>query len=370
MGSAVANPFNPQFGKRPEQFVGRDLIVNGFLQSLNERNDPKHTTIVTGIRGAGKTALLSDVAANLGGGRFLVIDVTVGNGMLLEVLDEFAAKGKPWPEKRFDKIKGLTAGALGFSFGLSLKDSQETHGFRYYVTELLGELKKQRITTVFLLDEVHLKTDEMRVFAITYQHLVREDMDVALLMAGLPGAVLDILNDQVLTFLRRAYRVELGDIDPKVFQVAYQDAFGRGGRNFGHDALRDAAQATKGYPYLFQLLGYYLWQSGKRELGQNDVARALALSKVDLFQNVHALLFRDLSAKDREFLFAMVPDTMSTKFGDITERLDVSKGYASQYRRRLMEAGLIVSQAHGQLSFRLPYMREFLQERLAGFEEL
>jgi hypothetical protein len=365
MATQASNPFNPQFGKRPQQFVGRDLIVVWLIRSLDEPNDPKRTTIVTGIRGAGKTALLSDVAASLGVEGFLIVDVTAGDGMLLEMLDGLATKGSRWLARRFGKIQGFSVGALGFSFGLSLKDGQETHGFRYYVTEMLTELKKHKVTAVFLIDEVHLKTSEMRVFATTYQHLVREGMDVALLMAGLPDAVLDILNDQVLTFLSRSYRVELGDIDPRVFQIAYENAFDRGDRGFRGSALQKAARSTKGYPYLFQLLGYCLWQSDAHEISEGAVDQALVLSKIDLFQNVHALLFRDLSARDRDFLFAMVPDDGGSQFGAIVERLDVSKGYASQYRQRLMEAGLVVSETRGQLSFRLPYMREFLQEKLS-----
>ena len=89
MKTYETNPFNPQFGKRPRQFIGRELIINSFLQSLSDRNDPHRTMIITGIRGAGKTAILSDVHESLDPGKHVIIDVTARDGMLLEILDEF-----------------------------------------------------------------------------------------------------------------------------------------------------------------------------------------------------------------------------------------------------------------------------------------
>ena len=41
---------------------------------------------------------------------------------------------------------------------------------------------------------------DIRRLVIAYQELVGEGLDVALVMAGLPGAVSATLNDHVLTF--------------------------------------------------------------------------------------------------------------------------------------------------------------------------
>ncbi|MDR2672417.1 MAG: ATP-binding protein [Coriobacteriales bacterium] len=356
------NPFNPQFGKRPEQFIGRELLINDFLQSLATKNDPNRTTIITGIRGTGKTAILSDVHASLDTDRFAVIDVTAQDGMLLEILDGFIRnnKGKNWLGKRFDKMQGFSVGALGFSLGLTKRDDTAVHSFRFMLSDLLDELRAKDIKVVFLVDEVHNGTPEMREFAVSYQHLVREEYDVALLMAGLPSSVNDVLNDQVLTFLRRAHRVELENINVKAVEIAYEQAFAQVDRSFSGDSLRKAAAATKGYPYLIQLLGFYLFTSEKQTVSSRLVQQSLELAKIELFKNVHDLLYRDLSAKDREFLFAMTKDGAQSSFSSIKERLGVSPGYASKYRERLLMAGMIKAVAHGTLAFAPPYMREYL----------
>jgi hypothetical protein len=37
------------------------------------------------------------------------------------------------------------------------------------------------------------------------------------------------------------------------------------------------------------------------------------------------------------------------------------KGYISNYRKRLIDAGVIKSTGHAELTFTLPYMKDYLQ---------
>jgi nucleoside-triphosphatase THEP1 len=364
MVKAKANPFNPQFGRRPEQFVGRDTVINDFIGSIGDLNSPNRTTILTGIRGSGKTAILSDVHTELEKKGFLIVDVTARDGMLAAIVDQFTRKGKNWLGNHGLDIKSLNVGAMGFSFGMAKENAQETHGFRYTVEEILDRLKKKNVGTVFLIDEVHNETHEMAEFAITYQHLLREEYDVSLLMAGLPSSVQDVLNDKVLTFLRRSRQVYLENVDTKAVEIAYANAFEKANRKFVGKSLEAAAAATAGYPYLIQLIGYYLWKTEKNPVNQNAVNQSVVLSKIDLFRNIHDLLYRELSAKDKVFLLAMAKDEEESEFGEIVSRLGVSKGYASKYRLRLIKAGVIHATERGKIAFTPPFMKEYLETQL------
>ena len=365
MDKRETNPFNPQFGKRPQQFIGRELIINDFLKGLADHNDLNRTTIITGIRGSGKTAILSDIHTSLDEKKYAIIDITAHDGMLLEILDGFIRynKGKSWLGKGYNSIQSFSVGALGFSVGLEKKSENETHSFRFLLTGLLDDLMSKNITTVFLIDEVHNGTPEMREFAVTYQHLVREEYDIALMMAGLPSSVNDVLNDKILTFLRRAHRVELENIEIKAVEIAYEKAFSKAGRGFLGNALQEAAEATDGYPYLIQLLGYYLFNDGSRDIDSKLVLQSLELAKLELFRNVHDMLLQGLSIKDQDFLFAMAEDDAASDFASIKERLGVSPGYASKYRLRLIAAGMVRPVEHGKLAFVPPYLREYLRMR-------
>jgi hypothetical protein len=272
------------------------------------------------------------------------------------------AKNKAW--NKIGKIKGISGGALGFSLGVSMENEANTRGFRYIITSILDDLKKKNISTVILIDEVHNDTPEMREFAITYQHLIREGYDISLMMAGLPSSVSDVLNDKVLTFLRRAHQVHLSNVSVEAVEVAFDKAFGKGGFAFTKGALTEAADSTQGYPYLIQLIGYYLWKDAKKRINSVDVERALKLSKIDLFRNIHELIYSELSGKDREFVMAMAEDEEYSEFGIVAKRMGVTSGYASKYRERLLKTGIIHSSGYGQLAFSPPYMREYLISRM------
>jgi hypothetical protein len=64
---------------------------------------------------------------------------------------------------------------------------------------------------------------------------------------------------------------------------------------------------------------------------------------------------------DISFLKAMAQDEGVSKISAIEERLGLSHGYTQTYRRRLLDAGVIVSARRGELSFVLPQMREYLR---------
>ena len=73
----------------------------------------------------------------------------------------------------------------------------------------------------------------------------------------------------------------------------------------------------------------------------------------------------DISDVDRTFLVAMAQDPGPSKMSDVCSRLGVNPNYASQYRLRLIEAGLVESSRYGEVDFAQPFLREYLQEHAA-----
>ena len=92
------------------------------------------------------------------------------------------------------------------------REVQETKSFQYKLTQLARKLTGQGRGVLVLVDELQANSPDVRQLVIAYQELVGEGLDVALVMAGLPGAVSATLNDHVLTFLNRATKVELGPL--------------------------------------------------------------------------------------------------------------------------------------------------------------
>ena len=361
------NPFNPSFGNRPERFIGRDMIISEVLNALENLNSPWRSTLITGIRGSGKTALLSDIQKRLEGRDVVVVSLTPNEDFLFELLSLMYEQIPARIKKKMPKIKSIDT-KLGIAFEF---DEQEapyfTNNFRYQITMLLKELKKNKLKTIFMIDETQKDEEGLRIFISTYQHLIREEYEVNLIMAGLPYVISSILKDKILTFLRRAKRVELQNVDLALVHLSYSEVF----TNMYTDSLIETAtNETKGYPYLFQLLGYYLWESYEKGKNEESVLEAAIIkSKVDLFENVHELVFDELSQKDKEFLMKMNLTGGGTKTADMMKRLEKDKGYVSLYRNRLISQGVIKSLRHGVIGFVLPYTEEFLESKIEELGE-
>lgn len=59
----------------------------------------------------------------------------------------------------------------------------------------------------------------------------------------------------------------------------------------------------------------------------------------------------------------MLPDSGPSRISEIAKRMGVANNYASQYKRRLLEDGVIGERGRGLVGFDIPAFREFLNEK-------
>jgi len=361
------NVFIPIFGNRPQPLVGRDAILSDFMEGLaHPEGHPNRATIFTGQRGTGKTAILLELAARAERRGYIAACVTASEKMLEDILQLLQIKGEKYAGGK-QKVKGLNAGAFGFSFGLTFTDEVgKNYGFRLKLTLLADELAKHKKGILLLVDEVQSNTPEMRELAITYQHLVGEGKDIAIAIAGLPGSVSNVLHDNVLTFLNRAHKVSLGPLSFSDISLFYAESFSKEGKEIKPDTLDLLVTATMGYPYLMQLIGYHVLKTaGKfitidKEIAETSIINA----KRDMVDSIHKTCLQPLSDKDKAFLIAMSKDEERSRIADIQTRMGAKAGYVQQYRTRLMEAGVILSAQRGYVEYAVPYLGEYLRGEL------
>jgi hypothetical protein len=121
------------------------------------------------------------------------------------------------------------------------------------------------------------------------------------------------------------------------------------------------ANATQGYPYLLQLVGYHSWrQSDAPVISDSDVSKGISIAQSRIETSVLEYAINDLSMLDRDFLMAMLDDAGVSRIREIAQRLEISSSQANVYRARLIEGGLIAPAGHGQIKFALPYLHEYL----------
>ena len=354
------NPYNPTFGKLPERFLGREIIIDEILNALNEPNSPWSTTLLIGIRGSGKTAILSDLNRLVKDENIIVVSVTPEIDFLDDTLGQLYRNLPKSFLSSIPKPKNISFAGIGFETFNDNKEPPFTSTFRYQITTMLDFLKRKKYRVLFLIDESQRHSEQMRTFIATYQQLIRENYELTLVMAGLPNVISDILNDNVLTFLRRANQVELQSIDTELVKLDYYDAF-LNKFSIEKSILDLAAIDTKGYPYLIQLIGYYLWRNLSNGIEDYTAYQnALVMAKSTLNQNVHKMLYNSLSESEKNFVHAMAKDNEFSYITEIVKRLNKTKNHVSTYRVRLIESGYIKSAGHGKVEFVMPYTNNFL----------
>jgi len=362
--------FFPTFGNRPDHIVGRDRVISDFMNGLTHRvGHPNRASIYIGQRGMGKTALLLEFAARAERMDYIVASITASDTMLEEILQIIQVKGGESVKRKSKKIKGVSAGVFGFSVGLEFSEEvRQNYGFRIKLTMLADELDKIGKGILILVDEVGSNTPQMRELAITFQHLVGEGKNIAIAMAGLPGAISSVLHDDVLTFLNRAKKIILEPLSLVDIEIYYADIFRKEKKDIAYNTLIRAVKATLGYPYLLQLVGYYIMinTDSSKTIADGLVDVSIRQAKRDLIESIHKTILKPLSDKDREFLRAMSKDKAISSVSDIRKRMKVSAAYVQQYRSRLIESGVINEASRGKLEFSVPYLGEYLRGELTA----
>jgi len=362
---SIENPFSPTFGNRPSQIIGREESIRLFSAGLQGRpGHPNRAMLFSGQRGMGKTALLLELAALSERHDFIPVRVTANQRMLDNIIEKIQRLGAQFVSKKVKPVKSISAGALGFSIGLTFSDEvQKNYGFNTKLALLCDELAKHDKGILFLVDEVQSTSEEMRELACGYQELVGDSANIAIAMAGLPTAISSVLSDDVLTFLNRAYKVHLEMLSLNDISNYFHTTFKELGISIDAKQTEQAAIATRGYPYLLQLIGFYLVELARSDLKITSDTLELAInnSKRDMIENTFAPVLKPLSAKEREFIQAMSTDKAVSSISDLKERLKATASHVQAYKTRLIEAEIIASPSRGQLEFLIPYLGEHLR---------
>lgn len=358
----MRNPFRPTAGATPPELIGREGTLDEFEYGLQLGSGaPGLLTIITGARGIGKTALLS--AARQQG--WIVISETatagfvgrIGETMRLHV--EELGSG---PSGR--RITAL--GVAGFTVTTQLPPERQVD-WRRLGGQLLNLLAEKRTGLLFTVDEIHsADRPELSQLAADVQHFIRDGLPIGLIFAGLPAAVSDLLNEGVATFLRRADRIDLHAAAVKEVERSFTDTFKQAGIRISDEEIQHAAQATGGYPFLIQLIGYQLWRQAEINdlaLEEESVTQAIRAATRRHEMTVIEAALSTASDKDKDFLHARAQDEGPVAAGDIGKRLNAKSNVVANYRARLIAAGLIEAPAYGKVDFAIPGLREYLRKK-------
>lgn len=354
------NPFKPTAGMNPPELIGRDPILSEFEEALeNGPGAPDRLMRISGVRGVGKTVLLNalgDVARDHG---YQVVDVASHAGFCNRLLDALKRAVEISSVKVAPSILGVSLGSVEIS------KSATQLGEAMFEASKHGGL-------LITLDEIQdAPLDEMRELGNEIQLLIRQGADVAFAFAGLPSSVDGVVGTESLTFLQRAKHVELSRLADFEVGESFEETMCCAGMKIDGEVARRLTEASAGYPFMVQLVGYYVWQAASRRGSESvedaDASKGIAAARESFDNMVIEPALRRISPKQLEYLRAMAccgeKDIVS---GDVARQMGVETPAVASYRKRLIDAGYIESSGYGKLAFAIPYMREYLlthQER-------
>lgn len=382
------NPFKASLGASPPLLVGRSEAIRNFAYALEDGPGAhERISLIIGPRGIGKTVLLNAFEDEAHQQGWFTLSETATSGFVERLRSDIIRR------LALDRaqLKSLNVSILGIGAGVNWDTkaiAESTYSLRHALTDLLSykrelDLKSgQQPSGVFItLDEMHhQRSDELIEFGATIQHLVREGEEIAVAMAGIPSSIKPLLsgklkdgsNPNPVTFLRRANRIELGPVSDDDVRNALEAPLCNEAVSWEAKALDIAVSACQGYPFMIQLVG----QSSFRErvvasddtaqINSEAAARGVATARRKLGQLVHEPALSDLSDVDRTFLVYMAQDSGPSKIADIKARFGRGDSYVSNYRRRLLDAEMIVETRRGEVNFALPYLRDYLREHVTG----
>ncbi|WP_029318828.1 AAA family ATPase [Butyrivibrio sp. AE3004] len=332
------NPFTLTFGKQPNEYISRYENTDTVISTFEADNPVSQAYLIEGIRGSGKTVLMTSITNELGKDKdWVVIDLNSTQDLIddcaMRLLDSC---------KRFPNIfkQGFSISIAGFGIGVDGNDSPKDSVS--IIDEILSSFKKHNKKVVITIDEV-LHDDNMRHFASQFQIFVRKNYPVFLIMTGLYENIYAIQNDPALTFLLRTPKIQLEPLSLHQIFKQYAEIF-----QLGEEQARNLAKITKGYAFAFQALGLLYYEY------RDEMELDAILSKLDdmLDDFVYKKIWMSLSKQDKDVILSIKKE--NTKVSDICKKLNMSSSVFSRYRDRLIKRGLLMSSQHGYVSLTLP----------------
>ncbi len=348
----MKNPYSLNFGKVPSQYIDRSYLIDEIIDELQSDEIQTQCFMLSGTRGSGKTVTMTAIEKKLSeDDAWIIIRLNPTRDMISSLVAKLYDS-----RKYLSSFIDASVNLSKFGIGLNLTSKSPIADIESALEIILKEISKKGKRLLVTIDEVS-HTQYMREFASCLQLMIRQDLPIFLLMAGLYDKVRELKDDQELTFLYRAPHYDMEPLNLTLITNAYMQTF-----HIPQKKAYEMAVMTKGYPFAYQALGKYVWDEKDHEMTPAVIEKFdLALSHY-----VYEKIWKELSPKDRwNMSFIVSKERMTT--AEMLELSNQKKNEFSQYRARLRDKGLIDVSTHGLISFTLPQFDVFVKAQEGNF---
>ena len=386
------NPYAPGAGTFPPELAGRDEIIERAAIALDRFRDGRaaRSLLLVGLRGVGKTVLLTRIAQQSEARGFVVLSIEAPEKRSLPALlipplrtallklDRVAATGD-MAKKALRALGGfVNAMKLKYQdieFGVELgsepgvADSGDLeHDLIELFTEIGRAAKEKGTAIVLFIDELQYVEEDQFASLITALHKCAQyQLPVALIGAGLPQLV--GRAGRAKSYAERLFEYpEIGPLSDAEAKKALVAPAERENVKFDDGALAEILAQTKAYPYFLQEWGKHSWACADASpITREDAVAATDLAISELDDSFFRVRFDRLTPAEKRYLRAMAQlGAGPHKSGDIAQLLNKKVQAVAPTRATLISKGMIYSPAHGDNSFTVPlfdgYMKRVMSD--------
>ena len=336
------NKFTVTFGQLPSSYINRGHIADKICNDFFLDFPLSHIYIISGVRGSGKTVLLTNISKAIEKKKdWIVVDINPNREMLEQVASGIFENAHV---KHLFLTKSFSFSFHGFGF--SIDGETPVSNVKTILEKMLDVLKKQNKKLLITIDEASNNT-HMRSFAHDFQSLLRNDYPVFTLMTGLYENVNSLQNNKNLTFLYRAPKIELTPLKTELIEKEYSSIFA----NEDENTIKELAKLTKGYAFAYQVVGYLFSKYKKISKIYNELDQYLSIY-------VYDKIWSKLPENEKLYLKSFKDDKISTS--ELINKVPYDEKSCSVYRDRLIKRGLIVGLEQGKIMLTLPRFEVFI----------
>lgn len=387
---AVRNPYAPGAGRPPAALVGRDRQLEAWRVAL-ERVEVGRTAqpvVLYGLRGVGKTVLLSRFARMADGREWIVAQVEAGAGKTLRAgLGEalhapLVDLARPSAGRRL--LRGLKT-ALSFkasydsagswNFGIDLADSSgggaDTGSLESDLNKLLRDLsaaaEEEGVGLAVLIDEAQdLSPEELTAVCSAVHAAGQQGWSCLVALAGLPS--LPRVLAEARSYAERLFVFEkVQHLDEGLACTALTQPAAREGVDWDDSAVQLVVRETSGYPYFLQQFGQDTWNEAPGPtITLADARVGAARGRAALDDGFFRARWDRATRAEQRYLRAMAAGgDLGSASGEVAARLGRGANSFGPARASLISKGLIYAPEHGVVAFTVPGMAGFIQRQPA-----
>jgi len=385
---ARSNPYAPGAGRPPAALVGRDPQRESWEIALDRigRAKDAQSVVLYGLRGVGKTVLLTTFGRMARDRGWLVAQVEAGAGKSLrEAVGEalhgpLADLARPSAGQR---LKKALKTALSFkasydldgtwNFGIDLSESAgggaDTGVLETDVTKLVNDLaaaaSDDDVGLAILIDEAQdLTTGELIAICSVAHTAAQQGWALLIALAGLPS--LPRVLAEAKSYAERLFVYERIEHLP---HDAAREAIRRPAIDehvdWDDEAIDLVVSQAMGYPYFLQQFGQDTWNAAERSpISLTDARVGAERGRAALDNGFFRVRWDRATRGEQQYLRAMAKDGDNpSASGEVASRLNRRQTSLGPVRANLINKGLIYAPEHGMVQFTVPGMADFIKRQ-------